>query len=125
MIKSTSKPTPYKTEFTNGKVSSFSDNTPDKGGNADGFRPHELLEAAFANCMNMSVRMFADSHSIPLDAVSTVVNLDRNHPDNVCFEYRVELSGNLTEAQNGQIMEMLETCPVRQTLSKSITFRQG
>ena len=44
-------------------IAASSDNTPDKGGKGAGFRPHELLEAALACCMNMSVRMYAESHS--------------------------------------------------------------
>jgi putative redox protein len=122
MIKATGEHPPYKTEFTNGKATSFSDTTPDKGGSGDGFRPHELLEAALANCMNIALRMFAEKHSIPLSSVATTVTLDRSAPNEVCFEYSVDLSGDLTEVDKQRLLGVTKSCPVRQTLSKRVVF---
>lgn len=124
MIQTASDSEPYKTEFTNGKVSGLSDNSPDKGGQGDGFRPHELLEAAVANCMNMSVRMYADKHGLSLDSVATTVTLNRSHDNRVCFEYGVTLEGALTQSEHDAIMNIVQTCPVRQTLSSAITFEK-
>jgi len=123
MIKAKSEEPSYKTRFTNGRDVSFSDAPPDKGGGGAGFRPHELLEAALANCMNMSLRMFAEEHSIPLSSVSTKVTLDRSKPDEVCFEYAVDLSGDLSESDRQRLLDLTRSCSVRQTLSKKVTFR--
>lgn len=49
------------------------DTTPDKKGANHGFRPHELLEAASASCMNMTFRMYAEIHAIPLAGMSVVL----------------------------------------------------
>jgi putative redox protein len=124
MIKAVGTRGSFKTDFTNGRISSFSDTTPDKGGSGEGFRPHELLEAALANCMNMALRMVAENHSIPLSSVETTVALDRSIPDEVCFEYSVALTGDLTESDKQKLMQSLKSCPVRETLSKSIIFRE-
>jgi putative redox protein len=123
MIKSSCEQPPYKTQFTNGTDISSSDTTADKGGSGAGFRPHELLEAALASCMNMSLRMFAERQSIPLSSVSTTVTLNRNKPDEACFEYSVDLSGDLSDTDRQRLLEVIRSCPVRQTLSKKITFR--
>ena len=101
----------------------MADTTPDKGGGNAGFRPHELLEAALASCMNMSLRMYAESHSFPLAGVSVSVSLNRAHPNEPSFEYGVEFEGPLSEDQKIQLLSVLENCPVRNTLSKSLKFR--
>lgn len=124
MIKAIGRPPRYRTEFTNGKTTFFSDTAPDKGGSGEGFRPHELLEAALASCMNMTIRMFAEKHSIPVSSVVTTVTLDRSSPSEVCFEYFVDLAGDLTEGDRQRLLEVAESCPVRQTLSRGIVFRE-
>ena len=124
MIKVIGEQPPFKTQFTNGTSVSCSDTTPDKGGSGEGFRPHELLEAALANCMNMALRMLAANHSIPLSSVETTVSLNRSVPGEVCFEYSVALTGNLAERDRQRLMEAVKSCPVRETLSKTIVFRE-
>jgi len=124
MIKTILKKTDYQTQFTNGTNVCISDTTIDKGGSGAGFRPHELLEAAFATCMNMSMRMYARKHSIPLSSVSTMVALNRNKPDEVSFEYNIYFPDNLSEANRQALLEVIKSCPVRQTLSKKITFQE-
>jgi len=89
MIRADSQPTNYETELSNGEHRAMSDTTPDKSGANRGFRPHELLEAALATCLNMTVRMAADKHGIPLSNVSVTVSLNREQPTEPVFEYSV------------------------------------
>jgi len=124
MIKTILKQPDYQTHFTNGTNVCISDTTIDKGGSGAGFRPHELLEASFATCMNMSMRMYAREHSIPLSFVSTIVTLNRNKPDEVSLEYNINFPDNLSEANRQTLLEVIKSCPVRKTLSKKITFRE-
>ena len=122
MISATSETPRYRTRFSNGAQEAFADNTPDKGGGGAGFRPHELLEAALACCINMSVRMAADKHAIPLDAVTTRVRLERG-AEGVLFHTEIELHGDsLTPEQRARLVAAAKACPVRRTLSGSIRF---
>ena len=123
MIKATSELPSYQTRFTNGQDVSMADTTSEKGGSGAGFRPHELLEAALASSMNMTIRMFAENHSIPLTSVSTTVKLDQNYPDETIFNYALELSGTLSESDRQSLTEAARSCPVRQTLSKKLSFQ--
>ena len=66
MIVSKSTGIPYYTYFTNSKHEFFADAPPAKGGSDAGFRPHELLEASLACCLNMWLRMYADKNGIEL-----------------------------------------------------------
>lgn len=122
MIQADSQPDAFLTRFTNGEQVSSSDTTPDKGGGSRGFRPHELLEAALATCMNMSLRMYAQKHDIPLAGASVVVSLNRNAPAGPAFVYRIQLHGLLSDVQKGRLLSSIENCPVRATLSKSFSF---
>jgi putative redox protein len=123
MIKTKSEDSPYKIRFTNGRDMGFADNTKGKGGNDNGFRPHELLEAALATCMNMTLRMRAEKLSIAPTDFSTTVSLDRSNPDETIFECSVEFAESVPEADRRLLSEAARSCSVRQTLSKRLTFK--
>lgn len=123
MIEATSKSVRYQTQLTNGTHSALSDTTREKGGSESGFRPHELLEAALASCMNITIRMYADKHGIALSGVTTRVTLDRSNPEETMFEYEVELQGELSEQDRVRLLDVAGRCPVRRTLSTRLTFR--
>lgn len=57
----------------------------------EGVRPRRLLEASFATCMNISVRMVAEREGIDFDAVTTRVELDRSSdPETIRFSMAFE-----------------------------------
>ena len=122
MIRTENEEINYKTKFSNGKYSTFSDATIDKGGSNSGFRPHELLEAAVACCMNMHIRMFAENHKMDVSNVKTEVSLNRNDTDFSVFEYKVEIDGKLTGLEKEKLLQVVQSCPVKKTLSKRIEF---
>jgi putative redox protein len=115
----------YQTRFTDGEHEGVADTTADKGGEHAGFRPHDLLEAALAACVNMSVRMYADHHGIPLRGVTAKVSLDRTDPGEVIFRYDLDLDGEFTDEQRNRLFQASRACPVRKTLSKRIRFECG
>ena len=125
MIFSKSESARYCTRFSDGTHEGLSDTTANKGGNHGGFRPHDLLEAALASCVNMTLRMYADHHGISLAGVMTRVKLDRSVPDEAVFRYEVELEGDLTSEQKQMLILAANACPVRRTLSKRIRFESG
>ena len=100
----------------------MADTTQDKGGGEFGFRPHELLEAALATCMNMTATMYAAKHAIPLAQVVTSVSLDRSGSEQVSFRYGIELTGDLAVEQKEAIMSAVRACPVRKILSRGVRF---
>ena len=122
MIQAKSQPSAYQTEFATRQARAVADAPQDKGGGGAGFGPHELLEAALATCINMAVRMKADTLGIALDGVSTTVRLNRSIADRVAFECATVFAGSLSAEDREQLNEAANTCPVRQTLSKKIEF---
>lgn len=122
MITTRSERENYRTAFANHSESAMADAPVNKGGSGAGFGPHELLEAAFATCISMAVRMKASELGLRIAEVTSSVRLERSAKDRVVFEYSVDIQGNLSEEQRAQLRLAADSCPVRQTLSKSIAF---
>jgi putative redox protein len=124
MIRSASLDSPYQTAFTNGSHEAVADVPVEKGGTGKGFGPHELLEAAFATCLTMTVQMYAAKYGFPLQAARCEVRIDRSVPDAVTLNYTLSLDGPLlTDEQLVRLREAAGRCPVARTLSGAIALR--
>jgi putative redox protein len=106
------------------KVKEFeivSDATIEKGGQGQGFRPHDILESAYASCLNIFVQMLCEKMRISSDNISVMVDLTRLESKTI-FNYSIKFGDNFSEGQKEKILKAVEGCPVRKTLSKSIEF---
>lgn len=124
MIRASSLETAYQTAFTNGEHSAVADVPREKGGAGNGFGPHELLEAALATCLTMTVKMYADKHALPLAGASCEVRIDRSVPGSATLNYDLTLDGPLTPEQRRQLRDAASRCPVANTLTGTIQIRQ-
>ena len=115
MVMTTSAAARYRTIVTNGRVEATADTLKGSAGSSDGFRPHELLEAAVAACMNISARLKADDMGVGPVEVATEVSLDRSDGRAV-FRGKVRVGGELTEAQRAALEEAAFRCSVSRTL---------
>lgn len=122
MIQAEGLATAYRTKVQNAAHELTADAPVLKGGGGAGFSAHELLEASLAVCINMAIRMYADNHEIQVDSISTKVTLTRPDSQTTRFEYSVQMTGNMSADQRAQLEAIPENCPVRQTLSKQLTF---
>lgn len=120
MIACSSESDPWGCRFTNGQFEAAADTTPDAGGHGAGFRPHELLEASLATCLNVSVRMVATERGHDVEEVTTAVDLDRTS-DRTTFRYSVAIEG-VDGAAEAAIRDAVAECPVHETLSTSLEF---
>ena len=125
MITAKSREQDYQVLFSDGRHTGRSDVTEDKGGSNGGFRPHDLMEAAFATCLNIWLRMYADDHGISVSHIETTVSLDRSRTDEAIFTYSLDISGSLTDAERQTLVSAAETCPVQKTLSKKLTVQSA
>jgi putative redox protein len=122
MIISESKMENYCTEISNENTIIFSDVTEKKGGKGQCFRPHDLLCAGLASCLNITTRMILDCKNMKYEKVIVKVDLDRNDENKTKFLYNVDIIGNISNETKQHIIEMVKNCPVRKTLSKEIEF---
>lgn len=123
MIRATNEEPRYLNKFSNGNGTGFADVTEEQGGTGVSFCPHELLEAALATCINISVRMYAERHGVPLEDVTTEVTLDHGSITESVFRYEIELRGpRLTADQRDRLLAVAKGCSVRRTLSRPFRF---
>ena len=123
MIRSHSLDIPHRVAFSNGGHSAHADLPKEKGGAGSGFGPHDLLEAALATCMTITVAMYAAKHGIPLESAAAEVRLDRTDPDAVAVIYSLTFEGALTEAHREALRVAASKCPVQRTLTGRTTCR--
>jgi uncharacterized OsmC-like protein/pimeloyl-ACP methyl ester carboxylesterase len=104
------------------------------GGNNTGPDPYEHLLAALGTCTAMTLRMYADRKSLPLDHV--VVNLRHSRdyiedcqncdeePGKIeVLERTVTLRGDLSDEQRQRLLQIADRCPVHRTLHNDLQVR--
>ena len=124
MIISKSTATPFLTPFSNSRHVSVADAPPEKGGTSAGFGPHELLEASFACCMNIWLRMYAAEHKITLPPCEIHISVNREKPHETIFRYSIVWLNAIEPETKALMATVTETCSVRQTLSGNISFQE-
>jgi len=109
MIRASSLETAHQTRFSNGDSEGTAD-VP-KGGEGRGSGPHELVEAALATCLTISVMKHAAEHGIPLKSVTAEMMIDRSRPPEVALRYSLAFDGPLSEAQLADLGTRPRTTP--------------
>ncbi len=99
----------------------ISDATIEKGGQGLGFRPHEILECAYASCLNMFTQMQCEKIGVSFKDILVKVDLSRLENKTI-FNYSINFTGNITDSQKEIILKAIEESPVRKTLSKPVLF---
>ena len=114
----------FPSTFTNGVETGIADTTPANGGAEAAFRPHELLEAALATCINITIDMYAKRHHLAVRSAETSVMLDRSQDGRAIFRYQIEIDGDLTEVEMERVRRSAKACSVHKTLLREISFEE-
>ena len=87
------------------------------GGQATGFSPSELLAAALVTCTCITLRMYADKKSWPLEDIKVQVEFSRDAIANISNVNRtIELVGNLTAEQKDRLIQIANQCFIHKAL---------
>lgn len=97
------------------------------GGGDRGPTPYDLLLAALGTCTAITLRMYADRKSWPLDHIEVTLHHDRIHADDCedCdgmdkklerIQRRIRVTGPLDDEQRERLLEIADKCPVHRTL---------
>jgi putative redox protein len=124
MVVSESKKDSYLTEILSDETLIFSDVTKEKGGSGRHFKPHDLVCAGYASCLNITTRMVLEKMNIEYEKVIVKIKLNNSDPDKAVFEYDVDIIGDLDTETKAVVIAKAEKCPVRRTLSKEIEFNK-
>jgi putative redox protein len=101
------------------------------GGTDGGPTPYEYLLMSLASCTAMTLRMYANRKSWPLERAEVSLRQMRSHERDcqTCateavgierIERRIELEGPLNDEQRKRLLMIAERCPVKQTFEKGI-----
>jgi putative redox protein len=91
------------------------------GGDGRGPSPHELLPAALAACVTVTLVQYGRTKGWELGDVRVSVDYD-HHSTPRRFDVAVEFSGDLTDAQLERLARVARACPLRRSIEAGIEF---
>ncbi|HEU0309801.1 MAG TPA: bifunctional alpha/beta hydrolase/OsmC family protein [Sphingomicrobium sp.] len=114
----------FQLEVRTGRHQLFADEPVDFGGLDSGPSPFQLLGAALAACMTMTVRLYADRKGLLVKRIRTGVGHHRE-PDQAPrdrFDVRLTFDGDLDAEQREKLVEIAGKCPVHRVLTDGARF---
>ncbi|MCU0824968.1 MAG: OsmC family protein [Leptospira sp.] len=112
----------YETKIVSGKHQWIADEPEDLQGTDLGPNPNQLLASSLGACTAITIRMYADRKSMPLDEVTVELTIDKVSPEDHTITRVVHLSGNLSDAERERLIQVANACPVHKLLSGKITI---
>ena len=110
------------------------DEPKDMGGDDEGPTPYDLLLAALGSCTSITVTMYAQRKSWPLQDVTVRLRHTRIHATDCAecetkegkidrIELDIEFAGPLSSEQGSKLLEIAKKCPVHRTLTSETNIR--
>jgi uncharacterized OsmC-like protein/alpha-beta hydrolase superfamily lysophospholipase len=104
------------------------------GGLDSGPGPYDLLLAALGACTSMTLRLYAERKSLPLDKATVRLSHTRIHAADCAdcetkegmidhIERAITLDGALNDEQRARLLEIADKCPVHRTLTSEIRIK--
>ena len=89
------------------------------GGEDAGPSPHDLLDAALGACTALTLTLYAKRKGMVLQDVRVTMTHDES-PGLYQLHRRVELIGDLSDAERTRLLEIANKCPIHKVLSGKI-----
>jgi uncharacterized OsmC-like protein/fermentation-respiration switch protein FrsA (DUF1100 family) len=101
------------------------------GGEDSGPGPYDFLLAALGACKSMTMRLYADRKSLPLERATVTLHHSKIHAQDCAecetregmldqIDVAIGLEGALDAEQKKRILEIADKCPVHRTLTSEI-----
>jgi putative redox protein len=112
----------YKTKVFSGKHLIYADEPLDLGGTDEGMSPQVLLLASLGSCTAITMRMYADRKKMALEAIKINLSLaiEAQNPKETIINRKIELTGELSEADRDRLLLIADKCPVHKMLTNPI-----
>ncbi|MGA8902231.1 OsmC family protein, partial [Bradyrhizobium sp.] len=101
------------------------------GGDDTGLGPYDFLLAGLGTCTSMTMRLYADRKSLPLERTTVTLRHSKIHAED-CAECEtkagmldqidrvIAMEGPLDADQRKRLMEIADKCPVHHTLTSEV-----
>lgn len=109
----------YITKISNGSSIIVSDEPEHLGGKNAGLAPEELLLSSLAACTSITIKMYANRKSWPLEKVEIEIN-SQNSANGFVIERKIKIIGNLDGEKKERLLQIAHLCPVHKILTNSI-----
>jgi len=94
------------------------------GGKESGFSPSELLAASLASCTAITLRMYADRKTWPLEKLEVDVDVSRDEENNLSnIKRSIRFFGALDAEQKQRLLDIANKCPIHKILSNHINIQ--
>jgi len=124
----------FQQEISIGRHRLLADEPAGVGGLDSGPSPYDLLLASLGACTSMTLRLYAERKSLPLDRAIVRLSHSKVHAADCesCetkegmldrIERAITLEGELDDVQRGRLLEIADKCPVHRTLSSEIEIK--
>ncbi|MBU6456197.1 MAG: bifunctional alpha/beta hydrolase/OsmC family protein [Bradyrhizobium sp.] len=121
----------YQNEIVIGPHHLFADEPVAVGGADTGPGPYDYVMAGLGACTSITMRIYADRKSLPLDRVTVTLSHSRIHAEDCAecetkagmldqFDRVISMEGALDADQRQRLMEIADKCPVHRTLTSEI-----
>jgi putative redox protein len=101
------------------------------GGEDTGPGPYDFVLAGLGACTSMTMRLYAERKSLPLERVTVTLNHSKIHAEDCAecetkagmldqFDRVITMEGALDAEQRKKLMEIADKCPVHRTLTSEI-----
>ncbi|MGZ5873381.1 MAG: bifunctional alpha/beta hydrolase/OsmC family protein [Bradyrhizobium sp.] len=101
------------------------------GGGDTGPGPYDLVLAGLGACTSMTMRLYADRKSLPLERTTVTLRQSKIHAEDCAecetkvgmldqIERVIAMEGKLDAEQRKKLMEIADKCPVHRTLTSEI-----
>lgn len=101
------------------------------GGDDTGPGPYDFVLAGLGACTSMTMRLYADHKSLPLERVTVTLKHSKIHAEDCAecetkagmldrIERVIAIEGALDAEQRGKLMEIADKCPVHRTLTSEV-----
>jgi len=107
----------FQMEVSAGGAHFLADEPVEVGGLGAGPTPYDLVSAGLGACTAMTLKLYARAKSLPLERVRVTVGYTKaNEPPTDRFIRKIQLTGDLDDAQKNRLLEIADKCPVHRTL---------
>lgn len=99
----------------------LADEPKELGGDDTGPAPFEHVLAGLGACTSMTIKMYADRKTWPLESVHVDLSIHKEN-DGYRLTRKISLKGELSEEQRTRLLDIANKCPVHKMLTGKISI---